>query len=229
MFFENPLGWGRRAVYTGAVKGILFIVTAPSGAGKTSLVKALVEADPSLTVSVSHTTRPRREQERDGVNYHFVCRPQFEQMQQRGDFLEWAEVYGNSYGTSRHWVDAQLRAGKDVILEIDWQGAEQVRRLHPQSCSIFILPPTVETLRRRLVERAQDDEKTIDKRMQEAVREMSHSGEADFVVVNDDFATALAEIRGLIQARRAALANPRPKSGTQIRDPNPEKSGRIAP
>ncbi len=185
--------------------GILYIVTAPSGAGKTSLVNALVADDARLAVSISHTTRPRRPGEQDGVNYHFVEESVFLDMLQSGDFLESAEVYGNRYGTSQTWVNEQLAKGVDVILEIDWQGAQQVRNLYPASCSIFILPPAVETLRERLESRAQDDEKTIDKRMQEAASEISHVAEADFIVVNDDFDTAVADLRAIVRARRLTV------------------------
>lgn len=184
------------------VQGTLFIITAPSGAGKTSLVSALLEQEPALLVSVSHTTRPRRQGERDGVNYHFVSRSRFMEMLQRGHFLESAEVYGNCYGTSRDWVETQLQAGRDVILEIDWQGAAQIRGMYPGACSIFIEPPALEALRSRLEGRALDDKQTIEARMQEAAKEMSHAGEADFTVVNDDFGRALQEILAIVRSRR---------------------------
>lgn len=186
-------------------KGVFYIITAPSGAGKTSLVKALVETDESLCVSVSHTTRSRRPGEKDGVNYHFVSDDIFITMLTQGDFLESAEVYGNRYGTSQHWVDQQLAGGIDVILEIDWQGAEQVRNLYPKACSIFILPPSLQDLSQRLQGRAQDDEETIDKRMRQAVNEITHVAEADYMVVNDDFETALSDIRAIIRSRRLTV------------------------
>lgn len=186
-------------------RGTLFIVTAPSGAGKTSLVKALVDSEQRLRVSVSHTTRTKRPGENDGVNYHFVDKPKFMEMLQAGAFFESAEVYGNHYGTSQLWVNEQLDAGLDVILEIDWQGAEQVRNLDPSACSIFILPPSLEALETRLRDRAQDDTETIEKRMSEAVAEISHVAEADFVVINDDFDTALADLAAIVRSRRLTV------------------------
>lgn len=186
-------------------RGTLFIVTAPSGAGKTSLVKALIEREQCLCVSVSHTTREKRPGEEDGVNYHFVDKPKFMEMLQDGAFFESAEVYGNHYGTSQLWVNEQLDAGLDVILEIDWQGAVQVRNLDPGVCSIFILPPSLECLKTRLLDRAQDDTETIDKRMSQAVAEISHVAEADFVVINDDFETALEDLSAILRSRRLTV------------------------
>jgi guanylate kinase len=180
----------------------LFIVTAPSGAGKTSLVKALVESTDALCVSISHTTRAPREAEVDGVNYNFVSQEQFFAMREAQEFFESAEVYGNFYGTSKTWVNEQLEAGTDVILEIDWQGARQVREQHPEACSIFILPPSLSALTERLTGRGQDDADTIARRMQQAVDEISHVEEADYIVVNDDFDKALSELRGLVLAQR---------------------------
>ena len=186
-------------------RGTLFIVTAPSGAGKTSLVKALIEREQQLRVSVSHTTRASRPGEKDGVNYHFVDEPAFMKMLLAGNFIESAHVYGNHYGTSQIWVDEQLKSGHDVILEIDWQGAVQVRNLEPDACSIFILPPSLETLKTRLQNRAQDDTETIEERMSEAVAEISHVAEADFVVINDDFHTALEDLSAIIRSRRLTM------------------------
>ncbi len=186
-------------------RGTLFIVTAPSGAGKTSLVKALVEREQRLRVSISHTTRAKRPGEESGVNYHFVNKDQFMEMLRSGAFFESAEVYGNHYGTSQLWVNEQLESGLDVILEIDWQGAVQVRNLDPSACSIFILPPSLDTLKTRLLARAQDDTETIEKRMKEAVAEISHVAEADFVVVNDDFDTALADLSAIVRSRRLTV------------------------
>jgi len=182
--------------------GTLFTFSAPSGAGKTSLVAALVDSTPRLRVSVSHTTRPMRPKERDGLNYHFVDRARFESMLGEQAFLEHAEVFGNYYGTSRRWVEEQLRAGHDVILEIDWQGAQQVRSALPDTCSVFILPPTRETLRQRLTARGQDEAGVIEQRMAEAVAEMSHYIEYDYLVFNDAFDTALAQLRTILDARR---------------------------
>ena len=181
--------------------GALFIVTAPSGAGKTSLVRELVKDDDSLCISVSHTTRPRREGERDGVDYFFVDREEFERKRDADAFLEHAEVYGHYYGTSREWVQQHREQGLDVILEIDWQGAEQVRKLDPTACSIFILPPSVETLRQRLETRALDDEKTIERRMRQARQELAQSRKSDYLVINEEFERALADIRAIIRSR----------------------------
>ena len=186
-------------------RGTLFIVTAPSGAGKTSLVEALTEREQQLRVSVSHTTRIKRPGEEDSVNYHFVDENTFTEMLQAGNFFESAHVYGNHYGTSQLWVNKQLEAGHDVILEIDWQGAVQVRNLDPNACSIFILPPSLKTLKTRLQSRAQDDTETIEKRMNEAVAEISHVAEADFVVVNDDFNTALEDLSAIIRSCRLTM------------------------
>lgn len=180
----------------------LFIVTAPSGAGKTSLVKALVESTDALCVSVSHTTRAPREAEVDGVNYNFVSQETFFAMREAQEFFESAEVYGNFYGTSKTWVNEQLEAGTDVVLEIDWQGARQVREQHPEACSIFVLPPSLQALTERLTGRGQDDADTIARRMQQAVAEISHVEEADYIVVNDDFNKALSDLRGLVLAQR---------------------------
>ena len=187
-------------------KGKLIIVSAPSGAGKTSLVAALVTDDDSLCVSVSHTTRPKRPKEEDGVNYHFTDEQTFLNMLQDGDFLESAEVYGHRYGTSQKWVNEQLEKGQDVVLEIDWQGAAQVRNLYPESCYIFILPPSLETLTERLRHRAQDDEAIIAKRMEEARTVLQHVCEADYMVVNDEFDTALADIRAILRAQGLTVA-----------------------
>lgn len=183
-------------------KGKLFIITAPSGAGKTTLVDALVKQDSHLKVSVSHTTRPRRSKEVDGTNYHFVDKIRFMTMLEAGDFLESAEVYDNHYGTSQQWVQEQLDQQLDVILEIDWQGAAQVRNLMPQACFIFILPPSLESLTERLRNRAQDDEETIEGRMQQARSVIEHVAEADFIVVNDDFDTALADLQAIVRSQR---------------------------
>ena len=186
-------------------KGNLIIVTAPSGAGKTSLVKSLVEGGDDLCVSVSHTTRPARPGERDGINYHFVSKDHFMDMLDQGAFFESAEVYDSHYGTSQIWVKEQLQDGKDVILEIDWQGAQQVRKLNPETCSIFILPPSLESLRERLKGRGQDDKDTIDRRMRQAVSDITHVAGADYIVVNDDFDTALADMRAIIRSWRLTV------------------------
>ncbi|NHW02917.1 guanylate kinase [Stutzerimonas degradans] len=185
-----------------ATTGTLYIVSAPSGAGKTSLVKALIDAQPQVRVSVSHTTRAMRPGEVDGVNYHFVSREDFLERLERDEFLEHAEVFGNLYGTSQRWLEQTLAEGYDLILEIDWQGAQQVRRLMPQAKSIFILPPTQEALRQRLNNRGQDSDEIIERRMREAVSEMSHYVEYDYLVINDDFAHALIDLQAICRANQ---------------------------
>ena len=184
--------------------GILYIVSAPSGAGKTSLVKALIDTMPQVRVSVSHTTRAMRPGEVDGVNYHFVAREQFVEMLEQNAFLEHAQVFDNLYGTSQHWVEQTLAQGFDLILEIDWQGAQQVRRLMPQARSVFILPPTQQALRQRLTNRGQDSDEIIDRRMRDAVSEMSHYVEYDYLVINDDFSTALDDLKAIFRANQLA-------------------------
>jgi guanylate kinase len=188
------------------IPGTLYIISAPSGAGKTSLVKALVDSTPLVRVSVSHTTRAMRPGEVDGVNYHFVSRDQFHDMLQRDEFLEHAEVFGNLYGTSQRWIEQTLAEGFDLILEIDWQGAQQVRHLLPESRSIFILPPTQEALRHRLTNRGQDSGEIIERRMREAVSEMSHYIEYDYLLINDDFAHALDDLRSIFRANQLVQA-----------------------
>jgi guanylate kinase len=188
-------------------KGTLYVVSAPSGAGKTSLVKAMLEKDSGILVSVSHTTREMRPGEVDGVDYNFVVMDEFNKMIEASAFLEFAEVFTNKYGTSQLWVQEQLDNGKDVILEIDWQGAQQIRRLMPECLSIFIVPPSKEALRERLNNRGQDSEEVIEHRMSEAVSEMSHYGEYDYLVVNDDFDTALNDLHSIFVAQRLKLDN----------------------
>ena len=185
--------------------GTLFIVSAPSGAGKTSLVRALIDGTTDIAVSVSHTTRPQRPGEEDGVNYHFVDAGRFEAMVAQDAFLEHAQVFGNRYGTARETVARELDAGRDVILEIDWQGARQVRRLMPESVSIFILPPSHAELERRLRGRGTDGEETIRRRMNAAVAEMSHYHEYEFLVVNDDFPRAVADLQAIVRSCRLRL------------------------
>jgi guanylate kinase len=183
-------------------EGLLLIVSAPSGAGKTSLVNALLARDPRLTISVSHTTRPRRPKEQDGVDYHFVARDTFEAMAARGEFLEHADVFGNLYGTSSATVAAERGAGRDVILEIDYQGARQIRARHPDAVSVFILPPSMATLAGRLEARGQDSKSVIDKRLAEARSEMASHAEFDYLVVNDVFADALDDLAAIVRAER---------------------------
>ncbi|MDG1388004.1 MAG: guanylate kinase [Halioglobus sp.] len=184
--------------------GTLYTVSAPSGAGKTSLVAALIERTEALRVSVSHTTREKRPGEENGVNYHFVDEGSFLAMLEKAEFLEHAKVFGNLYGTSQPWVQDQLTQGTDVILEIDWQGAAQVKHLLPNTKAIFILPPSRLTLLQRLTTRGQDNSNTIEGRMAEAVEEMSHYIESDFLVVNDDFDQALAQLQSIIGCHRLA-------------------------
>lgn len=184
-------------------RGHLFVISAPSGAGKTSLIKALAESDCSLTVSVSHTTRPRRAAEEDGVHYHFVGPETFAAMRARDEFLECADVFGHAYGTSRRAVFDAVEAGRDVILEIDWQGAAQVRARWPSAVAIFLLPPSREALVARLRGRGQDRQDVIAARTAQAVADMSHHGEFDHVVVNDDFDAAVATLREIVEATRA--------------------------
>lgn len=184
------------------MKGSLFIISAPSGAGKTSLVGKLIEEDSRIVVSISSTTRGIREGEENGVNYHFLSVDQFEEKIEQGDFLEHAKVFDNYYGTSKSSVENQLNAGKDVILEIDWQGAQQVRKLIPDATSIFILPPSREELLRRLNGRGTDSPEVINKRMEEASSEMSHYHEFDYIVINNRFDTALAQLKSIFCAKR---------------------------
>jgi len=186
----------------GQAVGRLYIVSAPSGAGKTSLVSALLEADVQIEVSVSHTTRPARPGEQDGVNYHFVSVDSFESIVERNGFLEHAKVFDNYYGTSQAWLEQRLIAGQDVILEIDWQGAQQVREIMPDALSIFILPPSKAALRSRLEGRGQDSVEIIDRRMSEAESESSHFNEYDYLIINDQFDVARQELGVIFAANR---------------------------
>jgi guanylate kinase len=183
-------------------KGRLFVITAPSGAGKTSLIEALLKADPSLTESISYTTRAPRPGERDGVNYHFIDDRTFLAMKERGEFLESAEVHGYRYGTSKKVITDALARGEDLILEIDWQGARQVRALYPDCVGIFILPPSIEELERRMRARGQDAEAVIRRRLDNARGEMDHAGEFNYAIINKDFDTARHELAGIIQKER---------------------------
>ncbi len=183
-------------------KGTLYIISAASGAGKTSLVNAVLEQVDDLVVSVSHTTRVPREGEVDGKNYHFVDKDKFEAMVEAGEFFESATVFGNMYGTSGQHIQQQLLDGKDVILEIDWQGAQQIRQLMADCRSIFIVPPSTQALRERLQTRGQDDDGIIEQRMREAVSEMSHYVEFDYLIINDDFDEAKANLAAIIIGNR---------------------------
>jgi guanylate kinase len=182
--------------------GTLFIIAAPSGAGKTSLVKQLILDTPQLIVSISHTTRAMRPGEQDGVDYFFVSVDTFQDMVKHNAFLEHAQVFDNYYGTAQASVEAALAKGQDVILEIDWQGAQQVRERVPNSKSIFILPPSIEVLQQRLLNRGQDNRAIIERRMRDAVNEMQHYPEFDYLIVNDDFISALDELKCIITASR---------------------------
>ncbi len=182
--------------------GTLYIISAPSGAGKTSLVRKLLETLPQVEVSVSHTTRPLRPGERNGVDYYFVDPATFQALAQEEVFLEHAQVFDHCYGTSRYAVTERLRQGVDVILEIDWQGARQVKARGAHPCTIFILPPSRAILRRRLEQRGQDDAAVIERRMRAAIDEMSHYAEFDYIVVNDDFAQAVEAVRAIVLANR---------------------------
>lgn len=197
-------------------RGRLYTISAPSGAGKTSLVARLLESFEQLSVSISHTTRAMRPGEQDGVNYHFICHERFQAMLANSAFLEHAQVFDNFYGTSQQWVQSQLDCGEDVILEIDWQGAQQVRRLMPDTISIFILPPSLDTLRQRLTGRGQDDETVIERRMCAAVEEMSHYVEGDYVVINDDFDAALTDLCAIIRCHRLQLPSQQGRHGALL-------------
>ncbi len=187
-------------------RGTLFTVSAPSGAGKTSLVNALIESTEDICVSVSHTTRPQRPGEEDGVNYHFVDQNTFKTMLAENAFLEHAQVFNNFYGTSQQWVEDTLKNGQDVILEIDWQGAQQVHRLMPDTIGVFILPPSKEALENRLNGRGQDEQSVIDARMAEAVSEMVHYVEADYLIINDVFDAALDEFKTIVSVQALKLS-----------------------
>ncbi|MBZ0251065.1 MAG: guanylate kinase [Burkholderiales bacterium] len=182
--------------------GDLFVVVAPSGAGKTSLVNRLLEAERGIRLSVSHTTRAPRAGEVDGREYHFVARAAFEAMIAAGDFLEHADVYGNYYGTSRRWIEQELAGEHDVLLEIDWQGALQVRKLFPRMVGIFILPPSLAELRRRLTDRGKDSPEVIERRMASAREEISHVLEFEYIIVNEQFDVALADLQAVVRAAR---------------------------
>jgi guanylate kinase len=192
-------------------RGRLFVIAAPSGAGKTSLVRALMEREPSLRFSISYTTRPRRPTETDGRDYFFLQQPDFEAMVARGEFLEHARVFDNCYGTARSQVETALVAGQDLILEIDWQGAQQIRRAMPECVTVFILPPSRGELERRLRGRGTDPEDVIQRRLRDAATDMTHWDEFDYVVVNDEFERAVQDLLGIVrgtETERAAVGRP---------------------
>ncbi|NWK77116.1 guanylate kinase [Aquitalea sp. LB_tupeE] len=186
--------------------GNIYIVVAPSGAGKTSLVSALLQAEPTVELSISYTTRAARTGEVDGQHYHFVDHATFQSMIAAGDFLEYAEVYGNFYGTSVRWLQSRLEEGRDILLEIDWQGAEQVRKVFPEALGIFILPPSIEELERRLRGRGTDTEEVILRRLASARSEIDKVAEYDYIVVNDDFERARLDLISIFRARRLRAA-----------------------
>jgi guanylate kinase len=186
--------------------GNLFVIVAPSGAGKTTLVDALLDAERNIRFSPSYTTRAPRQGEKDGVDYSFVSREKFEAMIAAGEFLEHANVYGNYYGTSRKWIERELADGHDVLLEIDWQGAQQIRRLFPHMVGIFILPPSLDELRKRLKSRGKDAPDAIERRMASARHEISHVLEFEYIIVNDQFEAALADVKAVVRAARVSRA-----------------------
>ena len=189
--------------------GHLYIVAAPSGAGKTTLVKLLLENDSAIRVSISSTTREPRPGELDGREYHFVSVEDFLDMVGRGEFIEWAEVHGNYYGTSRRWIEGELAAGRDVLLEIDWQGAQQVRKVFPKAIGVFILPPSLSALKERLAGRGTDSAETIARRFAAARDEMRHVDEFDYVIINDDLQQALGNLHSVLGATRLQYATQR--------------------
>jgi guanylate kinase len=201
-----------------ASRGRLFVIAAPSGAGKTSLVRALMERDPSLKFSISYTTRKRRPNERDGHDYFFVNRAEFDRMIGAGEFLEHANVFDNFYGTSRDVVETMLARGDNVLLEIDWQGARQVRGALPETVSIFILPPSRHELERRLRTRGTDDDAVIRRRLADSIADMSHWAEFDYVVVNDDFERALYDLQDIVAGGGEDLRGGRPEVESLTRD-----------
>ncbi|MBU1237040.1 MAG: guanylate kinase [Gammaproteobacteria bacterium] len=197
--------------------GTLIVVSAPSGAGKSTLVKMLMERDAQVRHSVSYTTRPPRPGEVDGREYNFIDIAVFSAMRDHGDFLEWAEVHGNFYGTSRVWLAEQVQSGHDTLLEIDWQGAQQVRRLFPEAVSIFILPPSVAELERRLRSRGQDAEDVIQRRVAAALGEMRHVGEFDFAIINKDLQVAIDDLAAAVRAARLRVPSQRARQPEMFR------------
>lgn len=198
--------------------GTLYIVAAPSGAGKTSLTRALLEREPGIALSVSYTSRPPRPNEEDGVHYHFVSRPVFEEMIRRGEFFEHAVVHGDLKGTARTAVERTLAQGRDVLLEIDWQGARQVRAQMADTVSIFILPPSRAELERRLRSRASDADAVIQRRLADSREDIAHAGEFDFLIVNDDFAQALADLRAVVTSRQLRSTSQRERYAALLAD-----------
>ncbi len=188
------------------MSGHLYVVSAPSGADKTTLVRMLLENDPGIRLSISYTTRAPRPGEQDGREYNFVEMAAFRAMVERGEFLEWAEVHGNCYGTSRLWIEREMAAGRDVLLEIDWQGAQQVRQLFPAAIGVFVLPPSMDELARRLTGRGTDSADVIARRLAAAHEEMRHVFEFEYVIINDELQRALADLLSVVRASRLRLA-----------------------
>lgn len=199
-------------------RGQLYILSAPSGAGKTSLVNALVEDNPGITVSISHTTRAMRPGEINGVNYHFVSQQDFSRLVEQDGFLEYAQVFDHFYGTSKSSIEDQLSSGLDIILEIDWQGARQIREQIQDTVSIFIMPTSQDALHDRLMRRGQDDQATIERRMRDAVSEMSHYDEYDYLIINDAFDRALAELQAIFTAQRTRVHYQKDKNAELLQD-----------
>ncbi|AGF46836.1 guanylate kinase [Candidatus Kinetoplastibacterium desouzaii TCC079E] len=182
--------------------GNLFIITAPSGTGKSSLIKALLNSDSSISISISHTTRKPRSSEKNGQEYHFITIDEFKKMCNDNVFLEHAEVHGNFYGTSKYFIDKKLETGQDVITEIDWQGSQQIKLQYPDSIRIFILPPSFEEIRKRMIQRAQDTQETINKRLLAAYKEVKYAKDCEYLVINKDFDKALSDLRHIIKATK---------------------------
>ncbi|MBL8524963.1 MAG: guanylate kinase [Betaproteobacteria bacterium] len=185
--------------------GCLYVIVAPSGAGKSTLVNALLEREPDIGLSISYTTRQPRPGEVSGREYFFVDRTEFQAMIDRGEFLEHAEVYGNWYGTSKHWIEKTRATGSDVLLEIDWQGARAVKAIFPDMTFIYILPPSIEVLRKRLVKRGKDSKEVIERRLAEANEDLKHVPEADYVIINEDFSVALLDLQSVVRALRLTV------------------------
>ncbi len=188
------------------INGCLYCIVAPSGAGKSSLVAALLAEDDEIQLSISYTTRPPRPGEAEGREYRFVSRARFEELIAQDEFLEHAEVYGNLYGTSKRWIETRRATGADVLLEIDWQGARQVRKLFPDMTYIYILPPSIEVLRERLIKRGQDAAEVIERRLAAAREDLRHISNADYVIINQDFASALADLLAVVRSLRLTAA-----------------------
>lgn len=198
--------------------GHLYIVAAPSGAGKTTLVRMLLENDSGIRLSISYTTRAPRPGEQDGREYNFVDLATFRGMAERGEFIEWAEVHGNCYGTSRLWIEREMAAGRDVLLEIDWQGAQQVRRLFAQAIGVFVLPPSLAELERRLRGRGTDSAEVVARRLAAACEEMRHVGEFDYVIINDELPAALGDLQAVVRASRLRCATQRDRHSALFND-----------